>query len=223
MPYNWQRKISGCQDGATRAGGIGRNEKDYQMNGDISENSRGRQSPSRFRRAGVLAAAAAFGLLAACGGSSSSTAGLPGLQQELQEALAYSQCMRSHGIANFPDPTQASSGARNTNGEVQRGVGIAIQDGTIDASSPQYLSANRTCTKLTGFGHVPAAQLRQGLITLLRYSECMRSHGIANFPDPVENSNGVSIKTAGTGIDVYSPRYKAADRACRALEPGGGQ
>lgn len=190
------------------------------MNEDPSAGC-GRQRRSRLRQANALAGAAAgIALLAvACGGPSSPAAPMS-MQQQLQQALAYSQCMRSHGITNFPDPTEINNGAaQSSNGPTHEGVQIGIPDG-IDPNSPTYVSANNTCTKQTGFGHVSAAQLRHGLTTLLKYSECMRSHGIANFPDPIETSTGLSLKTAG--IDQNTSQYQAADKACKGLEPGGG-
>ncbi len=58
------------------------------------------------RRAGALAVAAAVAALAtACGGGASSSASAPTYVQE----LALAQCMRSHGVPNFPDPN-ASGG-----------------------------------------------------------------------------------------------------------------
>jgi len=46
-------------------------------------------------------------LLAGCGGSPSSSGGSPGAggSTSSPSAVAYSACMRSHGIPNFPDPT----------------------------------------------------------------------------------------------------------------------
>src|SRR6266566_4008379 len=54
-------------------------------------------------RAGLLAAALAGTALvaAACGGSSPPA---EAAQAAYQKALAFSQCMRSHGVPNFPDP-----------------------------------------------------------------------------------------------------------------------
>jgi hypothetical protein len=52
----------------------------------------------------MLIAAAGLALLAACGTpSAGGTAGSP-------SAVAYSHCMRSHGVPNWPDPTVDSEG-----------------------------------------------------------------------------------------------------------------
>ena len=58
----------------------------------------------RLRRAGLLPAMAAVAVLtAACGGSASSSSSAGG-SANYQQALAYSECMRAHGVADFPDP-----------------------------------------------------------------------------------------------------------------------
>jgi hypothetical protein len=61
------------------------------------------------------------------------------------------------------------------------------------------------------------------LAQLLQYSECMRSHGITDFPDP-QSSNGrvgISIK-AGPGSDLNpnNPQFQAAQKACQKFLPG---
>ena len=56
---------------------------------------------------------------------------------------------------------------------------------------------------------------------MLAYSECMRSHGEPKFPDP--NAQGqVKQQLASSGIDVSSPRYQAASKACQSKLPTGG-
>ena len=70
--------------------------------------------PSTARTAaGIIAAAGLALLTAACGGSPSSTgsggssnAGGAANQRE----VAYSHCMRSHGVPNFPDPSGSGRG-----------------------------------------------------------------------------------------------------------------
>jgi hypothetical protein len=83
-----------------------------------------------------------------------------------------------------------------------------------------FRSASTACEKATGFGHISQAQLQQGMAMLLKVAECMRSHGITNFPDPFENSHQIGFNTVG--LDTSSPRFKAAMAACRSLLPGGG-
>ncbi len=52
----------------------------------------------------------------------------------------------------------------------------------------------------------------------LRFSECMRSRGVPTFPDP-GSGGGIQI-TAGSGINPFSPAFKAAQTTCRELVPG---
>lgn len=56
-----------------------------------------------------------------------------------------------------------------------------------------------------------------------RYAHCMRSHGVPNFPDPTSNGKGLSISiNSASGIDPFSPAFKAAQTACHKLLPFGG-
>ena len=176
----------------------------------------------RLRGMGVLAVAGIALLVAGCGSSSSpssASGGLPSLQTLTAEALSFAKCMRSHGISNFPDPTVHDSAT-------SKGVGFAVTagngPGSIDNSSPLYKSANKTCTKQTGFGRpLTQAQLQQGMNALLKFSKCMRAHGIPDFPDPVENGQNIGF-SGNVRTDHNSPRFKAAQSTCQPLLPGGG-
>lgn len=61
------------------------------------------------------------------------------------------------------------------------------------------------------------AQLRQDL---LKYSACMRAHGVPTFPDP-SAGGGFEIQ-GGSGINPSSPTLMAAQAKCRKLLPNGG-
>jgi hypothetical protein len=54
-----------------------------------------------------------------------------------------------------------------------------------------------------------------------KFSACMRSHGVPNFPDP--NAQGVIQFGSSNGIDPSSPKFQAAQQACRKVLPNGGQ
>jgi len=57
----------------------------------------------------------------------------------------------------------------------------------------------------------------------LRFAACMRSHGLPSFPDPSSGGGGFHIQiTPGSGINPFSPAFKAAQSACSKLLPGGG-
>jgi CubicO group peptidase (beta-lactamase class C family) len=58
----------------------------------------------------------------------------------------------------------------------------------------------------TGGNASPAAQ----------YVGCMREHGVANFPDPVE---GRLQLRPDSGVDPNSAAFKAAETACKSLAP----
>jgi hypothetical protein len=55
----------------------------------------------------------------------------------------------------------------------------------------------------------------------VKYSQCMRAHGVPKFPDPDANG-GLRIDGRKLGIDPRSKTYTDADAACRSLLPTGG-
>ena len=56
--------------------------------------------------------------------------------------------------------------------------------------------------------------------SLMRFSACMRSHGVPNFPDP--NAQGVISVSTNSGISKDSSQLRAAQQACRKDLPNGG-
>ena len=133
--------------------------------------------------------------------------GSKSVQQGYQAALAYAQCMRTHGVPAFTDPVIANSHS------IELGKGG-------DPSSPQYKSANAACEHLLpngGSGPTPI-QLRQALAQDIKFAKCMRSHGLPNFPDPKETSGGITFGNGNgpqPGVQKGSPQFRAAQAACR--------
>jgi hypothetical protein len=173
---------------------------------DGTDGSRGSQRWARPTRAGALAAAlAGIALLAsACGGGSPGS-GSPAAAgaTAYQKALAYTRCMRSHGVPGFPDPTSQ---------------GTFIPTG-IDPHSPQFQSAMRTCHHLlpAGSGQRTAAQQQQVESNALKFAVCVRTHGIPGFPDPVFLGTTVDFKVP-KGLDQSLPQFLSAMRTCRTLQ-----
>jgi hypothetical protein len=158
------------------------------------------------RRASVLIVTAGIALLAvACGGGGSSTgSSQAAASANYQKLLAYAQCMRSHGVPKFPDP--------NSNGQ------FVIGNGSVNLQSPQAQAAQKVCRHLSPIQPPSQAQQAQALSQLLKYAQCMRSHGVPKYPDP--NSKGGTHISKNSGINPQSPQFQSAQRACRSLAPG---
>jgi len=128
------------------------------------------------------------------------------------QAVAYAACMRSHGVANFPEPQVSEHG---NEGSVKMAVPVGV------GSNPKFKPAQQACRKLLpggGPNNQPAltsAQQNQ----YLKAAECIRSHGIPNFPDPTFSGGDVHIEHQG--LNESSPAFKAAVHACESLIPGG--
>jgi len=125
-----------------------------------------------------------------------------------QNELKYSACMRADGVPNFPDP--------NAQGVIQFGS----SDG-IDPRSAAFQNAQQKCAKYQGGGHKPSpAQRAKAQAAALKFSQCMRSHGEPDFPDPQFSSGGISIKISAPGsgtLDPNSPIFKRAQKACASF------
>jgi hypothetical protein len=130
-----------------------------------------------------------------------------------RDARAYSACMRRHGVTNFPDP--------DSNGRIRitGGVDGGGQKLGVDLNTPQAKRAARACQKLQPTGERPTAtQQTQMQQAMLKYAQCMRSHGVSKFPDP--KPGGALVIGSKVGVDPNTPHFKAAQQACQKLVPG---
>jgi hypothetical protein len=157
------------------------------------------------RWAPALAAMALIGLLAtACGGGSSPAASGTGGPTHAQAALAYARCMRAHGAPDFPDP--------DSNGNFHQ----------LPEETPQVTAANHVCNHLLNTGPPMSQSQRYHMLgRLVKYAQCMRAHGVPNFPDPHITGGGIgepsSIGFSGPGLKHPSPQFQAANHACQHL------
>ena len=145
--------------------------------------------------------------------TTTTTSGTAPLGPGYDEALAYSKCMRAHGVPNFPDP------------DAEGDIKMSSSKSGIDALSPQYQAAATACQKLEPkTGHTTSPPGAQLLPEWLKFSACMRAHGIVNFPDPkpIGNYGVVVTIPRSLGIDQNSPQFLAANNACQPLLKGNG-
>lgn len=164
--------------------------------------------PAARIAAALIAVAALALLVAACGGSPSSTGsggstnagGSTTSRSTSSQAVAYAHCMRSHAVPNYPDPVS----------------GRTLPDGLpkvgpqqLGVSASQFQAAQQACHRLLPSGGGLQQQLGecmtnqdcspavvQQIMTADRtLARCMRTHGQPKFPDP----------TTGGSSDPYFP------------------
>jgi hypothetical protein len=116
--------------------------------------------------------------------------------------------MRSHGVLNFPDP--ASDGIIPKESLERLGVSLA-----------RFQAAQRACQHLlpnAGSGPTPS-ELQQAKAQALAFSRCMRSHGVAGFPDPDSSGRIPDPASLRPPINQGAPLFQAANRACGKYRP----
>jgi hypothetical protein len=148
--------------------------------------------------------------LAACGSSGKNRT----TASRADPLLAVSECMRDHGVTNYPDPSSA---------------GINIKGTGINPNSPAFKSAQAICSKQMPSGAIQTHAREQQIKQATETAECMRNRGVTGFPDPIVTSkpttfspseyssvqynNGILIAVPKS-INEQSPAYEAAAKAC---------
>ena len=171
-----------------------------------------RTDMSRARRPlAALALIAMVALISACGssapagtgtggGSGSSSGGGGGggggdpTATAHEKGVKFAECMRSHGVSQFPDP--GASGKLTID---------AIANGSsLDTSTPAFKQAISACKDLEPAGFTGGKRSSAQQSAALTFARCIRANGVTDFPDPV---NGQPL------VDT--------NRIPSAAEPGG--
>jgi hypothetical protein len=121
-------------------------------------------------------------ITAGCGSSASSRTGTAGSGANTtltarDKAVKFAECIRAHGVSDFPDPD-----AKN---DFQYGVSVSV---TV------WRQATTACKNLQPPGTLSSRRTPQQQSATLRFAQCVRDHGVKDFPDPV---NGEPV------IDTY--------------------
>ena len=94
-----------------------------------------------------------------------------------EKAVKFAECMRGNGVPNFPDP--------DPKGEFNFGVDVTVE---------VWTKAVDACKALKPPGALSAKRTPKEQSASLRFAQCVREHGVKDFPDPV---NGEPL------IDTY--------------------
>jgi hypothetical protein len=180
-----------------------------------------------LRSAWVTAGAVVAGIAAAACGGSPSTQGVaagptttasasrpPGSGTQGTGLLAYSSCMRSHGVPYFPDP--ASSGQIPKEAVVSAFQRVSNSEAEAAQNDCRHLLPPGGSLSGQAYHPVTAQDQRD----YLKAAACMRSHGIAGFPDPTFSGGNVNLHIPSS-IDTNSTQFDQARQICQKLIPRG--
>lgn len=127
--------------------------------------------------------------------------------------VVFARCMRAHGLTNFPDPTGGG------------GIQLNASSG-LNPQSPGFQAAQKACSRyLPGGGPGSVKPTEQQKQLAIQQAQCMRTHGVTDFPDPVltpptPGPNELVIARRGLffvfgpGINPQSPAFQSATKAC---------
>ena len=183
---------------------------------------------NRYVIAALAGAPLMIGLLAGCGGSATSSPGVPTLSQAAGQGSpgqgssraaalhAAAQCIRQHGIPSYADPVLTAGGQVYSD---SRSIQDAPQS-VIDAVQ----QACGTLAARAGLNPLSEPPAPPQLVEAgVRSAECLRAHGLPNVQDPTAQSPytpghgfGMSASEIPAGGKA-NPTYQAAAHACRAI------
>jgi hypothetical protein len=152
-------------------------------------------------------------VVAACGSGSpasstvASSSGPPTQAQQEQQLVVFSDCMRSHGVSDFPDPTSGD---------------FKFQLAPNTPHTPAFLSAFSVCQHLMPNGGARGSERRSPaqIAAFVAFAGCMRSHGFTSFPDPTGSGQLNHEMLASAGINLHLPAVVQAADACTAVTHG---
>ncbi len=118
------------------------------------------------------------------------------------------ECMRAHGLSNFPDPAVATDGPAAGQAILDKSALKSYSDGVVN----QAITACRSALDRAGIaGGKSSAVSTQEIQARLGLARCIRAHGVPNFPDPNPTTGEV---TPPPGLTKTSPSILAAIQAC---------
>jgi hypothetical protein len=166
-------------------------------------------------------------LISACGskapaatGTSSASANSTATNSaatDIDKAVKFSQCMRSNGLSDFPDP--------NASGQLTID---AIANGSgVDTNTPAFQQALSACKDLEPAGFTGTERTAQQQEAGLKFAQCIRDNGVPDFPDPTPDgplvdTNRIPFAATSDGMSLlHAAMQKCGSFAAAAGVTGG--
>jgi hypothetical protein len=127
-----------------------------------------------------------------------------------EKAVKFAECMRANGVPHFPDP--------DAKGDFNFGV---------DVTREVFTKAVHACKALQPPGSLSAKRTPKQQSASLRFAQCVRDHGVKDFPDPVNGEpliDTYKIPSANKpgGMTILNAATKACGRVLDLAAGGQG-
>lgn len=154
---------------------------------------------TRFPR--PLAAIALIALLSAGCSNGSGSSGTDNGTTNHEKALKFSQCMRTNGVGEFPDPN--ASGSLTLDG--------VVNGSSLDPDATAWKTAIAACKDLEPAGFTGHKRTTQQQKAALKFAQCIRANGMKDFADPGPDDPLVNIDGGKPGVKAA---FEAASKKC---------
>ncbi|MEV4140054.1 hypothetical protein AB0J72_48830 [Dactylosporangium sp. NPDC049742] len=121
-----------------------------------------------------------------------------------EQAIAYTRCMREHGVP-LSDPEVSAS---------------SIRMGPVDKAAvgnDKLMAAEAACAPL--LPQLPPAEAAAKVEKSREFSRCMRAHGFPDFPDPEADGHIADVPLAIRDDPRYIPAKQLCDDHVRSYTP----
>jgi hypothetical protein len=147
-------------------------------------------------------------IIAGCSSTPDETGEVATATATAAKAVRFAECMRDNGVKQFPDPP--ASGEFTLDG--------VVNGSSLNTDSPAWKKALAACKDLqpSGFtGHKRTAKEQK---PALRFAQCIREHGVKDFPDPTPDgplvdTNRIPSANQPGGMEILN----AAMHTCGTL------
>jgi hypothetical protein len=160
-------------------------------------------------------------VVAGCGngstgtGSSAATRGGNGTASIHGKAVRFAECMRANGVSAFPDPDVSGSFT----------IDAVVNGSSLDPNSAAFKQAIGACQHLEPPGFTGAKVTPSQRTARLKFAQCIRDHGVPDFPDPTPNGPLIDTNRIPSlaGKDSRTdPGLNAAMHTCRDFAAAAG-
>lgn len=132
-----------------------------------------------------------------------------------EKAVEFAECMRDHGVSRFPDPDASG----------QLTMDSVANGSSVDTSTPTFDKALQACKDLQPSGFTGRKRSTQTQKAALKFAQCVREHGVKDFPDPSEgdplvDTNKIPSANEKGGMTILNSAMHACSDLARDAMKG---